>query len=149
MPRSGTRKPATRAASSRKGMRLYKMWLTGHGFARIHRSGPPRLPGYRWQRGREGTFGLDGLCPDTPPTPGIRRHFLILMKRGEIRTIAGGSHHPGKPRPALILQNDRFREIDGLRLLSWLTADKIFAVPKITLAELSRATPARRSLLHR
>ena len=71
------------------------------------------------------------------------------MKRGEIRTIAGGSHYPGKPRPALILQNERFSEIDSLRLPGWLAADKISAVPETTLSELSRVSPIRRSLLHR
>ena len=71
------------------------------------------------------------------------------MKRGEIRTIAGGSQYPDQPRPALILQNNRFRDIDGLRSLSWPAADKISAVPKITPAELSRAASLRRRLLHR
>ena|ERR1051326_5137366 len=30
------------------------------------------------------------------------------MRRGEIWTIAGGKHYAGKPRPAIILQDDRF-----------------------------------------
>ena len=30
------------------------------------------------------------------------------MKRGEIWTVAGGKHYAGKPRPAVILQDDRF-----------------------------------------
>ena len=30
------------------------------------------------------------------------------MKRGEIWTIAGGADYAGKPRPAVILQDDRF-----------------------------------------
>jgi mRNA interferase MazF len=30
------------------------------------------------------------------------------MKRGEIWTLAGGQDYPGKPRPVVILQDDRF-----------------------------------------
>ena len=30
------------------------------------------------------------------------------MKRGEIWTVAGGSDYAGKPRPAVILQDDAF-----------------------------------------
>lgn len=30
------------------------------------------------------------------------------MRRGEIWTVAGGGDYAGKPRPALILQDDRF-----------------------------------------
>ncbi|HYH38466.1 MAG TPA: type II toxin-antitoxin system PemK/MazF family toxin [Azospirillum sp.] len=30
------------------------------------------------------------------------------MKRGEIWTVAGGADHAGKPRPVVILQDDRF-----------------------------------------
>jgi mRNA interferase MazF len=29
------------------------------------------------------------------------------MRRGEIWTVAGGGDYTGKPRPALILQDDR------------------------------------------
>jgi mRNA interferase MazF len=85
------------------------------------------------------------------------------MNRGEIWTIAGGSHYAGKPRPVLILQNDRFTgtesvtvcpltsvNIDGhlfrvpvfpddknrLRSPSWLMADKVFTVPRTKLGTL-------------
>jgi mRNA interferase MazF len=30
------------------------------------------------------------------------------LRRGEIRTVAGGGDYAGKPRPALILQDDHF-----------------------------------------
>ncbi|HVB07034.1 MAG TPA: type II toxin-antitoxin system PemK/MazF family toxin [Acidimicrobiales bacterium] len=30
------------------------------------------------------------------------------MRRGEIWTVAGGSDYAGKPRPAVVLQDDRF-----------------------------------------
>lgn len=30
------------------------------------------------------------------------------MKRGELWTAAGGKHYSGKPRPVLIVQDDRF-----------------------------------------
>lgn len=79
------------------------------------------------------------------------------MKRGEIRTIAGGKVYAGKPRPVVILQDDRFdatksitictfttdptdaplfrlaiepNERNGLRAASRLMVDKITTVPK-------------------
>ncbi len=79
------------------------------------------------------------------------------MKRGEIWTIAGGKDYAGKPRPAVILQDDRFvamaaiticavttdptdaplfrlyiepTESNGLRAPSRLMVDKITTVAK-------------------
>ena len=36
------------------------------------------------------------------------------MKRGEIWTIAGGPDYAGKPRPALILQDDDFAHTESI-----------------------------------
>jgi mRNA interferase MazF len=79
------------------------------------------------------------------------------MKRGEIWTVAGGKGYAGKPRPAVILQDDRFdgtdsiticgfttdrtdaplfrlavepSESNGLRAVCQLMVDKITTVPK-------------------
>ncbi len=79
------------------------------------------------------------------------------MKRGEIWTVAGGKDYAGKPRPAVILQDDRFdatssiticaftsdpteallfrlpvapSERNGLRVSCRLMVDKITTVPK-------------------
>lgn len=38
------------------------------------------------------------------------------MKRGEIWTVAGGPGYAGKPRPAVILQDDRFDATDSVTL---------------------------------
>lgn len=38
------------------------------------------------------------------------------MKRGEVWTIAGGPDYTGKPRPALILQNDDFLYTESITL---------------------------------
>jgi mRNA interferase MazF len=82
------------------------------------------------------------------------------MKRGEIWTVAGGKEYAGKPRPVVILQDDRFDATDsiticgltsdpteaplfraliqpshgnGLRTTSRLMADKITTVPRTKL----------------
>ncbi|MGB8843339.1 MAG: type II toxin-antitoxin system PemK/MazF family toxin [Aliidongia sp.] len=82
------------------------------------------------------------------------------MKRGEIWTIAGGKDYAGKPRPAVIVQDDSFDSTDsiticafttdeteaplfrlavapnernGLRATCRLMADKITTVPKAKL----------------
>lgn len=79
------------------------------------------------------------------------------MKRGEIWTVAGGGSYTGKPRPALIVQDDAFMERDsitlcplttdpadapvfripvepssrnGLTSRSWLMVDKLSTVPR-------------------
>jgi mRNA interferase MazF len=79
------------------------------------------------------------------------------VKRGEIWTVSGGKDYAGKPRPAVILQDDRFdmtdsitlcafttdpadaplfrlpiepSEANGLRALCRLMVDKITTVPK-------------------
>ena len=82
------------------------------------------------------------------------------MKRGEIWTVAGGGAYTGKPRPAVILQDDRFdatrsvtvcafttdptdapllripvvpSDENGLDELSRLMVDKITTVPRARL----------------
>jgi len=82
------------------------------------------------------------------------------MKRGEIWTVAGGAAYAGKPRPAVIIQDDRFDANDsvvvcpatsdptnapsfrivvepddenGLRTPCRLMVDKVSAVPRTRL----------------
>ena len=84
------------------------------------------------------------------------------MRRGEIWTVAGGNDYAGKPRPAVIVQDDSFdatrsiticafttdpteaplfrilvepNEQNGLRALSRLMVDKLTTVPKEKLGE--------------
>jgi mRNA interferase MazF len=84
------------------------------------------------------------------------------MKRGEIWTVAGGSRYASKPRPVVILQDDRFDNTDsitvcgvtsvevdasyarlrvepspdnGLRSLSYVMADKVLTVPRSSLGK--------------
>jgi mRNA interferase MazF len=79
------------------------------------------------------------------------------MKRGDIWTVAGGKDYAGKPRPAVIVQDDSFdatdsitictfttdetaaplfrlpvepTEINGLRATSRLMVDKVTTIPK-------------------
>jgi len=80
------------------------------------------------------------------------------MKRGDIWTIAGGNDYAGKPRPVVIVQDDRFddtrsitvcslttntteaplfrirvepSERNGLRAICRLMVDKITTLPKV------------------
>lgn len=70
------------------------------------------------------------------------------MQRGDIRTVSGGPDHEGKPRPVVIIQDDRFDAIaaltisavtsdptatNGLHAPSRLMVDKITTVPKSKL----------------
>lgn len=85
------------------------------------------------------------------------------MRRGEIWTVADGGDYAGKPRPVVILQDDRFdktasvtvcafttdpteaplfrlliqpRAANGLRAASRLMVDKITTVPKTKIGTL-------------
>ncbi len=44
------------------------------------------------------------------------------MRRGEIWSVAGGPDYAGKPRPALILQDDRFDASDSVTICPFTTA---------------------------
>ena len=43
------------------------------------------------------------------------------MKRGEIWTAAGGKDYAGKPRPVVIVQNDRFDRTDSVSVCTFTT----------------------------
>jgi len=43
------------------------------------------------------------------------------MKRGEIWSLAGGEDYAGKPRPAVILQDDRFDKTDSITVCAFTT----------------------------
>lgn len=44
------------------------------------------------------------------------------MRRGELWTAAGGKHYAGKPRPVLVIQDDRFDATDSITICP-LTSD--------------------------
>jgi mRNA interferase MazF len=54
------------------------------------------------------------------------------MKRGEVWTVAGGSDYAGKPRPAVILQDDAFDATASITICA-LTSDPT-AAPLFRLA---------------
>jgi mRNA interferase MazF len=43
------------------------------------------------------------------------------MKRGEIWTVAAGTGYAGKPRPAVILQDDRFSATNSVTICAFTT----------------------------
>ena len=43
------------------------------------------------------------------------------MRRGEVWTVAGGSGHAGKPRPAVIVQDDSFDATDSVTVCAFTT----------------------------
>ena len=43
------------------------------------------------------------------------------MKRGEVWTVSGGASHTGKPRPAVIVQEDRFDQTSSIMLCAFTT----------------------------
>ena len=43
------------------------------------------------------------------------------MKRGEIWTVSGGKDYAGKPRPAVIFQDDRFDRTDSVTVCAFTT----------------------------
>lgn len=54
------------------------------------------------------------------------------MKRGEIWLVAGGSGYAGKPRPAVIIQDDRFDATNSITICAFTsdpTSAPLFRVP--------------------
>jgi len=54
------------------------------------------------------------------------------MRRGEIWTVSGGSAYTGKPRPAVILQDDRFDATRSVTVCSFTTSPTeapLFRIP--------------------
>src|SRR5258708_6448452 len=54
------------------------------------------------------------------------------MKRGEIWTVAGGKDYAGKPRPVVILQDDRFDATNSVTVCAFttdLTEAPLFRLP--------------------
>jgi len=45
----------------------------------------------------------------------------LEVKRGEIWTVAGGEDYAGKPRPVLIVQDDRFEKTDSVTVCAFTT----------------------------
>jgi len=43
------------------------------------------------------------------------------MRRGEVWTVAGGKGYAGKPRPVVILQDDRFDATDSVTVCAFTT----------------------------
>ena len=44
------------------------------------------------------------------------------MRRGEVWTIAGGKDYAGKPRPAVIVQDDSFDATDSIAICAFTRA---------------------------
>src|SRR5512132_3700422 len=68
------------------------------------------------------------------------------MKRGEICTVAAGAAYAGKPRPAVIVQDDRFDANDSI-VVCPLTTDPtsapIFRLPIQPSAQSGLRSPCR------
>src|SRR5947207_13591406 len=43
------------------------------------------------------------------------------MRRGEIWTAAGGKDYAGKPRPVVVVQDDRFDALDSITVCPFMT----------------------------
>ena len=68
------------------------------------------------------------------------------MKRGEIWTVAGGAAYASKPRPAVIVQDDRFDANDSIvvcPLTTDPTAAPIFRLPIQPSAQSGLRSPCR------
>lgn len=68
------------------------------------------------------------------------------MKRGEVWTVAGGAAYAGKPRPAVIVQDDRFDANDSIIVCPFTTdatPAPIFRLPVEPSAENGLQEPCR------
>jgi mRNA interferase MazF len=54
------------------------------------------------------------------------------VKRGEVWTVAGGNSYSSKPRPAVIVQDDRFSDVESVTVCPFTTnpmSPQLFRVP--------------------
>jgi mRNA interferase MazF len=51
------------------------------------------------------------------------------VRRGEIWTVAGGAAYAGKPRPAVIIQDDRFDANDSVVVCPVTSDPTVFRIP--------------------
>lgn len=68
------------------------------------------------------------------------------MTRGELWTAAGGSHYAGKPRPVLVVQDDRFDATDSITvcpLTTDLTEIPLLRIPLSPGAGTGLAQPSK------
>src|SRR5438445_6007131 len=68
------------------------------------------------------------------------------MKRGEIWTVAGGKDYAGKPRPAVIIQDDRFDATASITICAFttdLTDAPLFRLPIEASEQNGLRTPCR------
>lgn len=56
------------------------------------------------------------------------------MKKGEIWTIAGGADYAGKPRPAVIVQDDSFADTDSVAVCGFTSDDVAAAWIRLAVA---------------
>lgn len=64
------------------------------------------------------------------------------MRRGEIWTLAGGPDYAGKPRPAVIVQDDRFSEMSSVTVCGFTTDERDMPLFRVAV------TPNERNGLH-
>ena len=68
------------------------------------------------------------------------------MRRGEIRTVAGGKDYAGKPRPVVILQDDRFDVTASITICAFTTDPTdapLFRLPVVPNERNGLRTPCR------
>lgn len=55
------------------------------------------------------------------------------MKRGDIWTAAGGGGYAGKPRPVVIIQDDRFEATDSVTVCSFTTDSAVAPLMRLPI----------------
>jgi mRNA interferase MazF len=69
------------------------------------------------------------------------------MRRGEIWTLAGGGAYPGKPRPAVIVQDDRFDATASVTICAFTTDPAEAALFRLPIQPTARNGLRRRCSL--
>ncbi|MCC7180382.1 MAG: type II toxin-antitoxin system PemK/MazF family toxin [Acidobacteria bacterium] len=68
------------------------------------------------------------------------------MKRGEVWTVSGGRTYAGKPRPAVVVQDDRFEATDSVTVCPFTTGSAdapLFRLPVEPTRENGLRVPCR------
>ncbi len=68
------------------------------------------------------------------------------MKRGDVWTVAGGKDYAGKPRPVVIVQDDRFDATDSITICAFTTDETdapLFRLPVVPSERNGLRSPCR------
>jgi len=108
---------ANKQTPSREKVRAHREWLRAQGLRPIQILVPDtRSPAFAAEARRQSRLVGESPRGRGPGVLRCRYRVEVRMKHGEIWTVSGGPDYAGKPRSAVIVQDDAFPETNSVTL---------------------------------